>query len=69
VWGAAALFAPPDDDEALLAALRLLVNNPELRDELGVRARRRASRYGADRMAENVEFVYRSLLTRQGALA
>jgi glycosyltransferase involved in cell wall biosynthesis len=69
VWGDAALFAPPDDDEALLAALRLLVKNAELCEELGVRARRRASRYGADRMAERVEVVYRSLLASEGVVA
>jgi glycosyltransferase involved in cell wall biosynthesis len=58
VWGDAAVFAAPDDDEAIAAALRLVVCDAELREELAQRARRRAARYTPGRMADGYLDVY-----------
>jgi glycosyltransferase involved in cell wall biosynthesis len=58
VWGDAALFAAPGEDDALAAALRLVARDRELREELAVRARRRAARYTPERMAEGYLDVY-----------
>jgi glycosyltransferase involved in cell wall biosynthesis len=64
VWGDAALFAPPGDDEALVAALRLVAHDAELREELAQRARRRASRYTPERMADGYLDVYAQVRER-----
>jgi len=50
VWGDAALFVDPEDDEALAATLTLLIERPGLRDELAARAAERARRYTPERM-------------------
>ena len=67
VWGDAAVFAPPDDDEALAAALRLVTGEDELRRELAERARRRASRYTAEAMAAGYARVYEHVLSAVAA--
>jgi len=64
VWSDAALFAPPDDDDALAAALHLVATDEELRDELAERARRRAARYTVERMAAGYTAVYERALAR-----
>jgi glycogen synthase len=64
VWGDAALFAPPDDDEVFAAALRLVACDEELRLELAQLARRRASRYTAERMAAGYRTLYARELAR-----
>jgi glycosyltransferase involved in cell wall biosynthesis len=58
VWGDAALFVPPDDAEAIGAALRSMVRDVDLRQELAVRAQRRAARYTVERMADAYLDVY-----------
>jgi glycogen(starch) synthase len=63
VWGDAALFAPPDDDAAIAAALRLITHDAELREELAERAHRRSTRYTVERMAAGYTAVYERLLT------
>lgn len=63
VWGEAAVFAPPGDDEALAAALRLVTGDAELRAELAERARRRAARYTVEAMASGYARVYERLLS------
>jgi glycogen(starch) synthase len=67
VWGDAALFAAPEDDDALAAALRLVARDEELRLELAERARRRASRYTLERMARAYTGIYSRLLTAVAA--
>jgi glycogen(starch) synthase len=67
VWGDAALFAPPDDDEAIAAALRLVTRDAELRAELAERARRRSARYTVEAMAAGYARVYESLLSAVAA--
>ena len=60
VWGDAALFVAPDDDEALVAALRRAMTDPGL----GERARERARRYTPARMAEAYLDAYERVSTR-----
>jgi glycosyltransferase involved in cell wall biosynthesis len=50
VWGEAALFVPPDDEDALERALRTLIDDPERCARAGARARGRALAYSAERM-------------------
>jgi glycosyltransferase involved in cell wall biosynthesis len=61
VWRDAALFVPCDSARALEAAVRSLIADPELRDELSARARKRAMRFTPERMADAYLGVYRSL--------
>jgi glycogen synthase len=62
VWGEAALYVPPEEPDALAAALRLLAHDEELRAELAVRARRRASTYTVERTAAGYQAVYERAL-------
>jgi len=52
VWGDAALYVPPDDLEALWAALEGLARFPEARECWGERARARALSYSVDRQVD-----------------
>jgi glycosyltransferase involved in cell wall biosynthesis len=55
----AAMIVPPDDLDALTAALDRLLADPALRGDLGGRARRRAARdFGVRRMAAEVAAVW-----------
>ncbi len=65
VWGEAACFVPPGDARALAGCLNRLIGDAALRAELGRRARRRALRYGARRMARRYLDLYGRLL-REG---
>ena len=67
VWGDAALFVDPADDEALEHALRLLIDDEPLRAELARRARSRAAAYTPERMAAGYVELYRRLLARRAA--
>jgi glycogen synthase len=58
VWGDAAAYVPPDDDEALLESLRNLCGDEETRRDLARRAALRAGRYTAAAMAESMAAVY-----------
>lgn len=69
VWGDAALFVPPDEDDALAAALQLLARDPELRRELAFRAARRARRYLPETTAARTLAVYRRVLARTAVAA
>lgn len=61
VWGDAALFVPPDDHQALSAALRSLIENPAELARLAAAAQDRAALYTPERMAANYLHLYRSL--------
>jgi glycogen synthase len=63
VWGEAAVFVAPGDDDALAAALRLVAWDDDLRLELGERARRRAARYTVEAMAAGYAGVYARVLS------
>jgi glycosyltransferase involved in cell wall biosynthesis len=58
VWGDAALFVAPDDDEALASAIGQLAEDAELRVRLSSRASLRARAYLPDRMAEGTLAAY-----------
>jgi glycogen synthase len=64
VWGAAAAFVDPFDDEALAAMLRTLIGDPQRRSHLAAAARRRALEYTPERMAREYVKLYQGLLQR-----
>jgi glycosyltransferase involved in cell wall biosynthesis len=66
VWGDAALFADPRNDEELERCIRSLIDDPLLRAEYARRARRRALRYSPRRMALSYVGAYRSALRHEG---
>lgn len=65
VWGAAALFVPPDDGDALERALRSLIDDEMLRAEYAGRAQDRAFTYSRGRMAEAYLSGYARVLGRE----
>jgi glycogen synthase len=67
VWGDAALLVDPRDDTQLGWALRRLAESPHLRARLGQAARRRAARYGPERMADGYLEAYDRLAARVAA--
>jgi glycosyltransferase involved in cell wall biosynthesis len=58
VWGDAALYVDPDDDEALAAAIRVAISDPSL----GAAARARAARYSPERMGARYLEAYATLV-------
>lgn len=68
IWGNAALFVPPDDPEAVAAALRHLIENPGSRRQLALRARSRASRYDGRAQVQAYLELYRELTSDRDAL-
>jgi glycogen(starch) synthase len=67
VWGDAAIFVPPDDEDALAAALQALIDDPELRARQAARARARAARYTPDAMADGYRDAYSALIAAHAA--
>jgi len=59
--GEAGMLLPPRDPAALANALRLLLDNDELRRDWQKKARRNIDRFTTTRMAEEVEKIYREL--------
>jgi glycogen(starch) synthase len=62
LWGGAAVFVAPEDEEALQTALCTLMNQPELAALLAIRARQRAVCHSATRMVKRYLAVYRRLI-------
>jgi glycogen(starch) synthase len=62
VWGDAACFVPPRDDQALLQTLRWLISEPRVRKEYAKRARARAAEYTPERMTIGYMEAYRDVL-------
>jgi glycosyltransferase involved in cell wall biosynthesis len=69
VWDEAALFVDPDDTEALVAALRLLCDEPELRTEFAARAREQARSYTPEQMAKGYLAAYAEVLPKRAVAA
>jgi glycosyltransferase involved in cell wall biosynthesis len=58
------ILVPPNDPEALAAALTLLVENPTLRLEMGKAGRRLThERYSQDRLLQDIKHLYTNLLS------
>jgi glycogen synthase len=66
-WDGAAVFVPPDDPDALLAALRELIADDVRRAEWQRRAWSRAQEFTVERMGRGYLAVYGSLLRGTGA--
>jgi glycosyltransferase involved in cell wall biosynthesis len=67
--GETGILVPSEDEEGLAAAVLKLLGDASLRARFGARGRQRAvSRYGADRLVEDVRRLYLELLTRKGLL-
>lgn len=65
--GRSALLAPPEDPEALAAAIERIFNEPDLAARLADQARRDvAARYGNSAVAERIEAIYREGLELLG---
>jgi glycosyltransferase involved in cell wall biosynthesis len=67
VWGAAAMFVPPDDHAALAETLDGLISNSALRADLAQRARSRAENFSPARVAAGYLEAYRSCLINRTA--
>jgi len=68
-WDGVAVFVPPDDSDLLRLALSELIEDPQLRHTLAMRARRRALGYSAARMARAYLGVYGAVLARREVAA
>jgi glycogen(starch) synthase len=64
VWGDAALYVDPDDEQALAVTLRRLAADDTLRREYAQRAGRRAMEFRPQRMADKYLELYERLLAR-----
>lgn len=67
VWGDAALFVPPDDEDALCRVIEELIADPDWRASYGARARRRALEFAPRRMAEAYLAAYADLMAARTA--
>jgi glycosyltransferase involved in cell wall biosynthesis len=63
-WGAAALYVPPDDHEALRATLQHLIAQPTERERLAQAALARARHFTPARMADSYLSAYARLAPR-----
>jgi glycosyltransferase involved in cell wall biosynthesis len=61
LWEGAAVFVAPDDEEALAAALRRIIEDNTLRGALGERARSRAVEFTPERMVTGYLSLYGAL--------
>lgn len=64
MWAGAAEFVPPDDEDAIAAAIAGIVHDPAARDRLGEAARERSLIYTPQATAAGMAEVYRSVLSR-----
>jgi glycosyltransferase involved in cell wall biosynthesis len=63
IWGDTAFYFRANDAESLASAVRFLQTHPDLRDHYAQRAYERAAeRYSRDRMIDQYQQLYRSLL-------
>jgi glycogen(starch) synthase len=69
VWGDAAAYVSPADEEELERALQTLIANPKLRADYAHRARRRALRYSPQRMAACYRASYERVLASRAVAA
>jgi glycosyltransferase involved in cell wall biosynthesis len=69
VWGDAAVYVDPEDDDALAAALDAFALDDELRRDFAARAGRRAATFSSERMTAGTIAVYEHALGRTRAHA
>jgi glycogen(starch) synthase len=62
IWGAAAIYVPPDNRRALAAAIQGLIRNGDYRQELAALAQSRARELTPRRMADGYYKAYRDLI-------
>ena len=62
IWGAAAIYVPPDNRRALAAAIEELIRDGEYRQRLATLAQSRARELTPRRMADGYYSTYRDLL-------
>lgn len=67
IWGAAALYVQPDDRKSLEAVLTRLIEDGEMRTELGAKARARALQYSSAAMASGYMRIYERSVARTAA--
>lgn len=68
--GRSGLVVPPNDPQALVRALRLILDDPDLRARWGAAARARAvRRHAADRMVERIREIYDDALRSRARAA
>jgi glycogen synthase len=67
VWGDAAVFVHPDDEEGLREAIEQLIADRDAREALAQRARQRALAFSPSRMARLYRSVYESSCARRRA--
>lgn len=60
--GVDGLLTPPGDAKELARVLRLLADDPELRNRLGARAQETSRRFGAEEAAETMVGIYEEIL-------
>ncbi len=61
IWGDAALFVPPDDEQALAGTVNHLLKHPALLNRQAVAAQAQAQHYSPDRMAAGYLSLYQQL--------
>lgn len=62
--GITGIVVPPENSDALAAALERLLADPEIRSRIGESARRKAQQYSIERVAARIMEVYDDILTR-----
>ena len=67
--GETGLLVPPDDADALAAAIARLLARPEERMAMGEAGRKLAQNFGAERMCERLETLYARLLASPAGAA
>ena len=67
-WDGKAVFVTPDDRATLRMTIESLIEDPDLRQTLAMRARRHALALTPQRMARGYSRVYSEVLTRRGAM-
>ncbi len=62
VWGNAAVFVQPEDEDSLKAAIQSLIADPTRRQQLAARAQRQARKYSPPRMAQAYLHAYAEIM-------